>query len=213
VRTNGKGDSAKPSRLSQKYIAAKAWESYLKLMVHPPNSLAEIPGYLHPLEARFLYWLAGRVPKNGLALEVGSYKGKSTAHLASGLQPTARLACVDTWRNDAMPYDAVSDVLPEFLRNVDVYRNVIETHRGFSAEVASNWSLPLDLLFIDGDHSYEGCSSDLSAWLKFVRPSGWVVFHDSSEPGVAQAIAEQFPRTNRSMGLNAWSIFAARKLK
>ena len=203
--------AAKPSRFSSRYIKAKAFESYLRMVVRPPQALSAIPGYLHPLEARFLYWLAAKVPANGLALEVGSYKGKSSAHLAAGLTPTARLACVDTWQNDAMPYDPATDVLPEFLENIGEYRSLIKTHRGRSAEVAADWSQPIDLLFIDGDHSYEGCSTDLQAWLSHVRPGGWIAFHDSSEAGVERAIAELFPPSQRTSDLRAWSILAAMK--
>ncbi len=198
-------------RLSHRYVLTKAWETYLRLLVHPPESRCPIPGYLHPLEERFLFWLANRVPKGGLALEIGSFKGKSSACLAAGLQQDAQLACVDTWRNDAMPYDSSDDVMSEFLQNVSNYRNVIETHRGTSVEVAARWERPIDLLFIDGDHSYEGCSSDLRAWADFVRPGGWIAFHDSSEAGVAQAISQWFPISDRGRELYAWSILAAVK--
>jgi len=205
--------SANPilSRLNRRYLATKFWQGYLQTFVHPPERLAAIPGYLHPLEARFLFWLAGKVPENGLALEVGSYKGKSSAYLAAGLTSAARLACVDTWRNDAMPYDAPSDVMPEFLHNVGEYRNKIETHQGTSVEIAAGWSRPLDLLFIDGDHSYEGCRTDMQAWLDFVRPGGWIAFHDSSQVGVERAISERFPASQRKSEMKAWTIFAAIK--
>ena len=204
--------AVRPSRLSRRYLGAKAWENYLKVFVHPPHSLSTIPGYLHPLEGRFLYWLAGRVPAKGLVVEVGSYKGKSSAHLAAGLKATARLACVDTWTNDAMPYDSNSDVMPEFLQNTEVYREKIAVFRGTSVEIAKDWTRPIDLLFVDGDHSYEGCSSDLKAWLGFVRPGGRIAFHDSSEEGVSRAISELFPPSRRASELQAWSIFSAIKV-
>ena len=37
---------------------------------------------------------------------------------------------------------------------------------------------PLDLLFIDGDHSYAGVSADFDAYSRFVRPGGLIGFHD-----------------------------------
>ena len=199
------------SQLSLAYIKRKALERYLTLFVHPPAPLKEIPGYLHPLECRFLSWLAARVPSRGLALEVGSYKGKSSAHLAAGLSADATLACVDTWFNDAMPYDAQTDVLPEFLKNVNKYREKIQIYRSSSREAAKTWQHPIDLLFIDGDHSYEGCKSDLESWITFVKPGGCIAFHDSSEPGVSRAISELFPKRLRQSELNVWSIFAAVK--
>jgi cephalosporin hydroxylase len=37
---------------------------------------------------------------------------------------------------------------------------------------------PLDLLFIDGDHSYEGVKSDFVNYSPLVRPGGLIVLHD-----------------------------------
>jgi hypothetical protein len=36
----------------------------------------------------------------------------------------------------------------------------------------------LDLLFIDGDHSYEGVKADFNLYSSLVRPDGLIVFHD-----------------------------------
>ncbi|HEY2250372.1 MAG TPA: CmcI family methyltransferase, partial [Planctomycetaceae bacterium] len=36
----------------------------------------------------------------------------------------------------------------------------------------------LDLLFIDGDHTYEGVKADYQMYSEFVRPGGYIVFHD-----------------------------------
>jgi hypothetical protein len=49
----------------------------------------------------------------------------------------------------------------------------------FSQDAARNWSLPIDFLFIDGDHSREGVARDWAAWGRFVEPGGRVAFHDA----------------------------------
>ncbi len=36
----------------------------------------------------------------------------------------------------------------------------------------------LDILFIDGDHTYEGVKRDFELWSPLVKPGGHVVFHD-----------------------------------
>jgi len=49
-----------------------------------------------------------------------------------------------------------------------------------SSEVVSKgWSQPISLLWIDGDHSYEGTRRDFDCWAKFVIPTGFIAFHDS----------------------------------
>lgn len=40
---------------------------------------------------------------------------------------------------------------------------------------------PIDLLFVDGDHSYESVVGDIDAWLPRVKPCGLIIFHDSAE--------------------------------
>jgi len=37
---------------------------------------------------------------------------------------------------------------------------------------------PLDFLFIDGEHTYEGVKQDVEAYSPFVTAGGLVVFHD-----------------------------------
>ena len=39
----------------------------------------------------------------------------------------------------------------------------------------------LDLLFIDGDHTYEGVKADFDAYAPLVRPGGVIAFHDIAE--------------------------------
>ena len=54
----------------------------------------------------------------------------------------------------------------------------------------------LDLVFIDADHSYEGCKADIIAWRPKLRPGGWLMGHDYepvSFPGVVQAVDELVP--------------------
>ena len=51
-------------------------------------------------------------------------------------------------------------------------------------------SRPLDLLFIDGDHTFEGVESDFLLYAPLVRSGGYIVFDDanSTYPGILQCI-------------------------
>ena len=42
---------------------------------------------------------------------------------------------------------------------------------------------PLELLFIDGDHTYEGAKADFDRWSEYVRPGGHLLFHDAVDAG------------------------------
>jgi cephalosporin hydroxylase len=49
----------------------------------------------------------------------------------------------------------------------------------------------IDFLFIDGDHSYEGCKKDYEMYSPLVRPGGLVGFHDVAiEPRVQKVFEE-----------------------
>jgi hypothetical protein len=51
----------------------------------------------------------------------------------------------------------------------------------------------LDFVFIDADHSFSGCSSDISSWRSKVKPGGLLCGHDygfETLPGVKKAVDE-----------------------
>ena len=53
----------------------------------------------------------------------------------------------------------------------------------------------LDFVFIDADHSYEGCKADIEAWLPKVKPRGFIGGHDYDNAefpmfGVKRAVDE-----------------------
>lgn len=50
---------------------------------------------------------------------------------------------------------------------------------GDSKAVGKAWNGPaIDFLFIDGDHSYEGCKGDIDAWYPHIVPDGLIAIHD-----------------------------------
>lgn len=60
----------------------------------------------------------------------------------------------------------------------------------------------VNVIFIDGDHTYEGCKADIDNWHPQMAKKGVMLFHDADEssPGVVQAI-EEFVKNNK---LKVW---------
>jgi hypothetical protein len=50
---------------------------------------------------------------------------------------------------------------------------------GFSQEVAATFNLPIDFLFIDGDHSYDAVKTDWDGWYPKMVEGGIIALHDS----------------------------------
>jgi hypothetical protein len=55
----------------------------------------------------------------------------------------------------------------------------------------------LDFVFINADHSYEGCAADIHAWLPKVKAGGWIGGHDYDNTdypgfGVKRAVDQAF---------------------
>lgn len=49
----------------------------------------------------------------------------------------------------------------------------------FSHQAAQEWTSPIDLLFIDGDHDPAAVHKDWNEWSRFVVPGGLALFHDA----------------------------------
>ena len=150
-----------------------------------------VPTQMTESERFLLSELAQKIDQEGLIVEVGSYLGASTCFLAHGSHGKARsVYAVDTWQNHAMT-EGQKDTYAQFLKNTSPFGEIVIPLRGFSTEIAKNFQHEIDLLFLDGDHSYEGLKSDLDAWLPKMKRNGMVVFHDYGwSEGIQKAVQE-----------------------
>jgi predicted O-methyltransferase YrrM len=158
--------------------------------LRPPGG--DVESYTSRGELLALYELASACPRGGRALEIGSHLGASAVALAAGLaRVDGRLYCVDTWDNETMP-EGRRDTLAEFRVNVARYRDRIVEVRKRSADLTPDDAPgPFDLVFLDGDHSYESVRADFALIGQWVAPSGTVAFHDFGTvhfPGVSRVV-------------------------
>lgn len=160
-------------------------------MLFNNNPYHKIFTHLTISEKKVLYKLASEIG-NGVAVEIGSYYGGSSAFIALGLKILhGHLNCIDTWTNSNLcnvevdgvdltkdTYHNEKDIFAEFLNNTKSFEN-ITTHRGLSADIAKQFNKTIDLLFIDGDHSEEGVLADWNAWSpKLNKERSIVILHD-----------------------------------
>lgn len=134
-------------------------------------------GAFSQYDMKTIYPALQRVPKNGLYLEVGVMDGRSL--LFARKWSKGRVVGIDRQR-----YVDFDDIFKD-------YKNWEFIH-ATSNEAVKNWTKPIDLLFIDGDHSYEGVKDDWENFSPFVKKGGWIYFHDADDtsPGVLRLTTE-----------------------
>ena len=140
---------------------------------------AQIDGWLSDAQGRALFQAAAASTGRGAIVEIGSWKGRSTTWLASGARLAGRRVCaIDP--HSLSCEDPEADTLDEFLANLarGGLTDVVDPLIMRSEEAAARITGPIELLFIDGDHSYEAVRRDAELWLPRVMEGGTVMFHD-----------------------------------
>lgn len=118
-------------------------------------------------------------------LEVGSRFGKSLT-VAAILAPEAEIYGVD-----------IEDPAgrKQYFDAIGLTKRGVTFCHGDSVDIARRWAaniISIHVLLIDGDHSYEGVTRDIDAWIPYLVSGGWILFHDYdiTSPGVIKAVDE-----------------------
>ena len=160
----------------------------------PPtkSSFAElvesVQGAISVREARLLRRLA-RATDEGVIVEVGSFRGRSTVALAKGAREGGKrpIYAIDPHE----PFDGVFGgkfgptdrrVFFESMLRTGSWRNVRLVNLS-SEVVTAGWEQPVGLLWIDGDHRYEGVKRDFESWAPHLMHDAVVAFDDTNRGG------------------------------
>ncbi len=158
------------------------------------KNASKIPTYTSESELVALLELALACPPGSVGLEIGSHLGASACYLAAGLSKKGgHLYCVDTWNNETMP-EGIRDTLAYFRKNTAAISTFITPVRKRSGELAcADVGGPVQLAFIDADHSYAAVRGDFAKIRHWLAPDAVVAFHDASSwEGVSRFVGELF---------------------
>ena len=132
--------------------------------------------------ANLLYGLV-RSMKPDVCVEIGAALGKSACYIGMALKENGSgvLYSID-------PHEPTDWNDRGAVNSLEIFKNNITTLgvadrvniiRSYSQDAARSWNRPIDFIFIDGDHSYEGVKRDWELFVPHVKPFGVVVFHDT----------------------------------
>lgn len=154
----------------------------------PPDTMrpADMPSWTAPKEREMLAQLAAEVPAGGLIVEIGGLYGGVTAVLAQAA-PEAQVVVVDdfSW---APRGEASEDVLQANMARRGIMN--VQVVAGDSTVVGPTWDKPIDLLFVDGGHSYDFVAADLRNFGPHARVVACHDFHNPFWPDIERAVQE-----------------------
>lgn len=172
------------------------------------------------------YHIIPFIPHGTVGAEIGVWMGNSSMRFLKETKPK-HLHLVDPWSKEPYKYQLVSehesyeDYLKKYAKvtggsteeDFDRFYNQVHSdvvnkfsqfdnvtiHRQWSTDFFNTFGDKLDWIYIDGDHSFEGCFADLENCLKVMKPDG-IIFGDDyawknnkGKPGVTKAV-DQFTR-------------------
>lgn len=132
-------------------------------------------GYLPRYCEAWLEGLATTLPDPARTLEVGTGSGCSLIAVLMGLAHHDDVKC---WTLDIEPRPHLAHEME--MRQLNPAR--WEYIHGASVDVARSWSVPLNLVYIDGDHTHTSVQEDIEVWEPHLLFGGLMVFDDYEQP-------------------------------
>lgn len=130
-------------------------------------------------EQELLWNYSSKVPDCGTIVEIGTALG-GTSRL---MYEATKERNIKIYTIDVAPFQAAFDNL------ADTSVTILSKK---SAEISGRWAddfnHPIDLLYIDGNHTLEGVFRDIQAWIPHLNPGSLIIFHDydpSQRGGIA----------------------------
>lgn len=139
--------------------------------------------------------------KNLVIAEIGVFKGEFSKFLFEENQPN-ELHLIDIFSGiecsgDKDGHNIIYTNLSEEFNLITKYfnnNNNVYIHKGYSQDILKNFNDEyFDMIYIDGDHSYNGVKNDLNLSYQKIKIGGYICGHDYTTTmfeGVVRAVNE-----------------------
>ncbi|QJC50862.1 class I SAM-dependent methyltransferase [Paenibacillus albicereus] len=118
-----------------------------------------------------------------VVVELGTHYGASFFSLCQAAKdmrlPDARLYAVDTWQGDAHAGRYGESVFELVRRAAALYPHAELVRSSFDEAAGQFADDSIDILHIDGLHTYEAVRHDCETWLPKLAPGGLLLLHDT----------------------------------
>lgn len=145
-------------------------------------------------EGELLYNLAKKCQGKDCIVEIGSWKGVSTIELAKGSKDGNKCKIYAIDPHTGSPEQRKNnekiwtfDIFKENIKKAKVDDLIIPIVKT-SERAEKKWDKKIELLWIDGRHSYEFVLKDFLIWNKHLMEKGTIAFHDTSYGGPKKVV-------------------------
>lgn len=116
-----------------------------------------------------------------VVVEIGAWHGVTTAQLKGALPAGAKIFAVDPYFPGRLGFSFQKIIAAREVRRSAGLATVsfVRCTGVEAAALFAGQRGAVDLVFVDGDHSYEGISADWHSWSPLIRRGGYVALHDS----------------------------------
>jgi hypothetical protein len=133
--------------------------------------------------------LLSLVPSNAVIAELGVYKGDFSKIIYNLCNPK-ELVLIDVWELNSMEIIDCGDKNgnnTEYIKAIDLWNTVhnefndkqnVKLIKDYTSKIAEFPEDYFDMIYIDADHSYNGCYSDLINSYEPIKDGGWIMGHD-----------------------------------
>lgn len=172
--------------------------------------------------------IADRIEEGSEGVEIGVWRGDTTAKFA---EKAKLVHAVDSW--DVSVFDDFDKICDKYstMYNIEptregfavfydgVYNSVVDRFADSNVQVyrmsSGDWfdqntKTDYDWVYVDGDHTYDGCMADLRSSWKIIREGGVLYGDDINAKHEVRSAVKQFAQETRKklveLGQNQWMI-------